>query len=74
MGMDQEHEEIHIHLHFDGFGPTQPPQASLTGRDEMATESDQDREYRLMLKYTSHEETLTPEEFDFLKRRGAVRY
>ena len=67
--------ELHVHIHVgDGFGTTKPPQGSLTGPDEMATESDQDREYRLMLKYTSHGETLTPEEFDFLKRRGCVRY
>ena len=62
----------HIHVHF--HGERKPPQAALTGHDEMATESDQDREYRLMLKYSDKSETLTPEEFDFLKRRGCVRY
>ena len=66
--------DIHIHLSFDGFGQMKAPQAAGLGKDEMATESDQDREYRLMLKYTSHGETLTPEEFEFLKRRGCVRY
>lgn len=66
--------ELHIHIHTDGFAPMKPPQAEGVGTNEMATESDQDREYRLMLKYTSHGETLTPEEFDFLKRRGCVRY
>lgn len=65
---------VEIHIHFDGFAPMHPPQAAGVGREEMATESDQDREYRLMVKYTSHEETLTDEEFDFLKRRGCVRY
>jgi len=63
---------LHIHVHF--HGERKPPQAALTGKDEMATESDQDREYRLMLKYSDKSETLTPEEFDFLKRRGCVRY
>ena len=62
----------HIHVHF--HGERKPAQASQVGKDEMATESDQDREYRLMLKYSDKSETLTPEEFDFLKRRGCVRY
>lgn len=66
--------DIHIHVHLDQYGGMKPPQAGLTGRDEMGDESDQDREYRLMLKYTSHDETLTQEEFDFLRRRGCVRY
>ena len=62
----------HIHVHF--HGERKPPQAAGVGRDEPSTESDQDREYRLMLKYSDKSETLTPEEFDFLKRRGCVRY
>ena len=66
--------DIHIHVHVDQFGGMKPPQGSLTGRDEMYDESDQDREYRLMLKYTNQNETLTDEEFEFLKRRGCVRY
>ena len=71
-------DELHVHIHLPvpqgNYGSMKPPQAGGVGRDEMYTESDQDREYRLMLKYTSHDETLTPEEFEFLKRRGCVRY
>lgn len=65
---------IHIHVYLDSVAGMKPPQASLVGREEMADESDQDREHRLMLKYTSQGETLTEEEFEFLKRRGCVRY
>lgn len=61
---------VHIHIH---FGTMQPPQASGLGHEEMADESDVDRENRLMRTYTSGG-TLTIEEFEFLKRRGCVRY
>ena len=37
-------------------------------------ETDQEKEYRLMAKYVDREQTLTPEEHDFLRRRGLVRY
>ena len=67
IGMDSP---IHIHIH---FGTMKPPQASGLGSEEMADESDQDRETRLMRAYTNGG-TLTMEEFDFLKRRGCVRY
>ena len=66
--------DIHIHVYHDGFGTTKPPQGSLTGHEEMVTESDQEREYRLMQKYSDKSQTLTQEEFDFLTRRGCVRY
>ena len=66
--------DLIIHIHMDNMAGMKPPQAAGVGREEMATESDQDVEHRLMLKYTSHGETLTPEEFEFLKRRGCVRY
>ena len=63
-------QPVHIHIHFGGM---QGPQASGLGSNEMADESDEDREFRLMRTYTEGG-TLTPEEFDFLKRRGCVRY
>ena len=58
-----------IHIHFDGYAPHKPPQVA-----EESMESDQEKEYRLMAKYADKDQTLTEEEFDFLKRRGAVRY
>ena len=63
-------QPLHIHIH---FGAMQPPQASGLGHEEMADESDVDRENRLMRTYTNGG-TLTMEEFEFLKRRGCVRY
>ena len=60
-----------IHIHFDGYAPQKPPQVA---EEPGEGESDQEKEYRLMAKYANKEETLTPEEFEFLKRRGCVRY
>ena len=62
---------MEIHIHFDGYAPHKPPQAAAESNE---AESDQEKEYRLMAKYSDREETLTPEEFEFLKRRGCVRY
>ena len=63
--------EVHIHVHLDGYAPVKPAQV-----EEIAepAESDQDKEYRLMAKYADRNSTLTEEEFEFLKRRGCVRY
>ena len=63
-------QPVHIHIY---LGTMKPPQASGLGHEEMSDESDQDREHRLMHAYTNGG-TLTMEEFDFLKRRGCVRY
>lgn len=63
-----EHE-THIHIHIEGYAPVQPAQVS-----QEPMESEQDKEYRLMAKYADKEQTLTDEEFEFLKRRGCVRY
>ena len=64
-----------IHIHFDGYAPQKGPQIAETPADvKLKGESDQDAEYRLMLKYSDKEQTLTPEEFEFLVRRGCVRY
>lgn len=57
-----------IHIHID-YAPTKAPQVA-----EEPTESDQEKEYRLMAKYANREDTLTEEEHNFLKRRGCVRY
>ena len=62
--------DIHIHVHVDGYGPTRQSQVS----EEPLEESEEDKEFRLMAKYSDKSQTLTPEEFDFLKRRGCVRY
>ncbi len=63
---------MEIHIHFDGYAPTKPPQVAEEP-DEPA-ETDQEKEYRLMAKYADRDQTLTEEEHNFLKRRGCVRY
>lgn len=60
--------DINIHLHMAGFAPAQPAAA-----EEMDEQEDRDKEYRLCQVFTDGG-TLTPEEFDFLKRRGLIRY
>ena len=61
---------MEIHIHFDGYAPQKPAQAA----EAIDGETDQEKEYRLMAKYVDREQTLTPEEYDFLRRRGAVGY
>ena len=63
--------EVHIHVHLDGYAPVKPAQVEEAAEP---AESDQDKEYRLMAKYADKEQTLTDEEWEFLKRRGCVRY
>ena len=62
--------DIHVHIHLDAHGT--PSRLQATDEDA-GMETDQDVERRLMRVY-SDGGTLTPEEFDFLKRRGCVRY
>ena len=62
---------MEIHIHFDGYAPVKPAQVEAASEP---AESDQEKEYRLMAKYSDREQTLTEEEFEFLKRRGCVRY
>ena len=48
--------EVHIHLHLDGYAPVKPAQVEEAVE---STESDQDKEYRLMAKYADRNSTLT---------------
>jgi len=50
-----------------------PPQASLVGYEEMSDEDDKAREDRLSRTWEGGG-TLTQREWDWLKRRGRVRY
>ena len=65
--------DIHVHLHFDPYGKMKSPQASEVGREEMGDESDQDREDRLA-RYFTEGGTLTPEDREWLKGRGLLKY
>lgn len=53
------------------------PSRTLAEDDDVGTETDQEKEYRLMWKFTNRHldgNMLTPEEWEWLKRRGLVRY
>mgnify|MGYP001573556490 CR=1 FL=1 len=55
------------------WAPRKEVQAALTSQGNPMDASDDDLQYRLMRKYANGG-TLTPAEFDFLRRRGCVRY
>ena len=57
-----------VNPYIDSFGHTSPPQASLVGREEMATETDAEREARLK-RFFSEGGTLSPEDILYLRER-----